>query len=109
MPWQQQGNKRYYYRSLRLGGRPVRRYVGGGQAAELAAAADDLCRLTRAIHARERRAEQERLAAAAAPLLGLCNVTDDLARAALLAAGFHQHDRGAWRRKRERIDNSTDD
>jgi hypothetical protein len=26
--------------------------------------------------------------------------SDLLARAALLAAGFHQHDRGAWRRRR---------
>ena len=100
MPWQQQGNKRYYYRSVRVRGRPVRRYVGCGQVAELVAAADDLSRLTRAIHARERRAEQERLAAAEAPLLRLCQAADDLARAALLAANFHQHTRGSWRRRR---------
>ena len=108
MPWQQQGNKRYYYRSMRVHGRPVRRFVGSGPVAELAAAADDLCRLERAIHARERHAEQERLAAAAAPLLGLCEVTDDLACAALLAAGFHRHDRGAWRRRREPTHPPTD-
>jgi hypothetical protein len=35
------------------------------------------------------------------PLLELCLVTEQLARAALVAGGFHQHDRGPWRRRRE--------
>ena len=101
MAWQKRGTKRYYYRNERAGGRPVRRYVGAAAspAAELAATADDLRRLGREIEARELRDEQARLAAAAAPLLALCGLTDTLARAALVVAGYHRHARGEWRRR----------
>src|SRR5947209_6357382 len=101
MAWQQRGGRRYYYRSERVRGRPVRRYVGTGPAGELAAAADGLRRLEREAEARDFRAAQARQQEAEAALLRLCDLTDVLARAALLAAGFHQHDRGAWRRRRE--------
>jgi hypothetical protein len=101
MPWSQAGKRRYFYRSERRDGRPVRVYVGAGEAAELAAAAEDLRRLDRAIDARERLEEQVRLQEAEAPLLELCEATDVLARAALTAAGFHRHSRGEWRRRRE--------
>jgi hypothetical protein len=103
MPWQQRGSKRYFYRSERVAGRPVRRYVGAGDspAAALAATTADLRRLEREVAARESRAERERLREAEAPLLRLCEMTDALTRAALFAAGFKQHDRGVWRRCRE--------
>lgn len=70
-------------------------------AAELAATTDDLRRLEREIAARERHAERERQREAEAPLLQLCELTDILARAALVLAGFRQHARGEWRRCRE--------
>ena len=99
MPWEQRGSKRYFYVSERLNGRPVRRYVGvgGGAAAELAAVAADLRRLEREIAARERHAERERLRAAEAALLELCEASDIVARAALVGAGYHRHG-GEWRR-----------
>jgi len=100
MGWQQRGRSRAYYRSERVGSRVVRRYLGTGAVAELAAAVDDLRRLERIIEIRERHAEQERFAAAAAPLLELCDCSERLACAALLAAGFHRHDRSRWRRTR---------
>jgi hypothetical protein len=108
MPWEQVGRRRYYYRSLWVSGRPVRRYMGTGPAAELAAAVDDLRRLERAVADREREAEQARLRQAEAPLLKLCVATDLLARSALVAAGYHRHDRGAWRRRRESNPATTD-
>jgi hypothetical protein len=103
MAWEAVNGRRYYYRTLRVGGRPRRVYVGaaGSPAAELAAAADDLRRLGREVATRERRAERERLRDTEAPLLALCELTDVLTRAALLAAGYHRHDRGEWRRCRE--------
>ena len=101
MPWARVGSRRYYYRSQRVAGRPVRRYVGTGPVAELAAAADELRKLKRAIEARERQGEQVRHRQAEAPLLALCGVTDVLSRAALVAAGYYRHDRGAWRRCRD--------
>ena len=42
----------------------------------------------------------ERLQGAAAPLVELCDGTETLARAALLAAGYRRHDQGQWRKKR---------
>jgi hypothetical protein len=108
MSWERVGSRRYYYRSERVSGRPVRRYVGTGPVAELAAAADDLRRMERAIAAREREAEQARFREAEAPLLRLCGLTELLARAALVAAGYHRHDRGAWRRCREPNPRTTD-
>ena len=103
MAWQEVDGRRYYYRGRRLCGRTRRVYVGaaGSPAAELAAAADHLRRLGREVAARERHAERERLRGAEAPLLDLCELTDVLARAALVLAGYHRHDRGEWRRCRE--------
>ena len=103
MAWEARGSRRYYTRSKRVNGRVVREYVGaaGAPAAELAAAADGLRRLGREAAARERHAEQARHREAEAPLVRLCALSDALTRAALLAAGFHQHHRGQWRRRRE--------
>ncbi|MHB8736755.1 MAG: hypothetical protein ACYC6M_15740 [Terriglobales bacterium] len=100
MTWIQKGSKRYYYRSERCGARTRRRYVGCGDVAELAATTDELHRLQRAIASRERQAERERLLQAEAPLRELIEQTDLLVRAVLVAAGYHQHDRGEWRRPR---------
>jgi hypothetical protein len=101
--WERRGSKEYYYRSERRGGRPVRRYVGAAAspAATLAAADDDQRRLEREVAARERLAEQARQREVEAPLVRLCALSDVLTRAALLAAGFHRHHRGEWRRRRE--------
>ena len=103
MPWSQRGSRSYFYVTQRVNGRPVRRYVGAAAsaAATLAAADADQRRLAREAAARERHAERERLRGAEAPLLDLCELTDVLARAALVLAGYHRHDRGEWRRCRE--------
>src|SRR5262245_65835316 len=97
MAWQQVGLRRYYYRSLCVEGRAVRRYVGTGPVAELAAAADDLRKLKRAIAARERQAEQARHHQAEAPFRALCRRTDFLTRATFGPAGYHRHERGVRR------------
>jgi hypothetical protein len=98
MPWQQIGRRRYYYRS-EWAGRPVRRYIGTGPVAELAAAADDLRKLKRAIATREREAKQARWQAALGPLLDLCSGTSLLIKATLLGAGYYQHSRSSLRKK----------
>ena len=100
MAWERVGSRSYYYRKVWRDGRCVRVYVGAGAAAELAAATDDIARVQRQMAARALQEEQDRLAAAAAPLQQLCDASDVLSRAALLAAGFHQHARGLWRRRR---------
>ncbi|MGD9893490.1 MAG: hypothetical protein AB7R89_17845 [Dehalococcoidia bacterium] len=41
---------------------------------------------------------------AEATLAALCETTDLLVRAALLSAGYHQHHRGEWRRRRSKLE-----
>src|SRR5262245_14327978 len=107
MSWQARGQQRYYYRSVRLNGRVRCRYFGRGSAAEFVAVEDQLHRLERQ-EARERRqAALARQRAVDADLNRLCEMTSLLARAALLAAGYHQHARGAWRRRRRVPTNHT--
>ena len=90
MSWEtRSGRGRYYTRSRKVAGRVRREYVGSGLLAELAAAEDALHREAR-----------ERLEALDAPLLALDALTGALYRAALVAAGYRQHKRGEWRKRR---------
>src|SRR4051812_33802742 len=86
---------RYYTRSRRVNGRVVREYLGTGPRAEAAAARD---------RARRRLAQAHRDARRALDAdLGLLDaVAILLARADLVAAGYHQHARGQWRKRRVR-------
>ena len=78
----------------------MREYDGVGPVAELAAAADALRRADRRAVMEARSAEEANWQAALAPTLALCRAADLLARAALLAAGYHRHARSLWRKKR---------
>ena len=98
MAWERQG--RYYYRTRKVGGRVVREYVGTGRVAELVAEMDAIEREEREAERAARRAERAELEALDAPLNQLNDLADLLARAALVAAGFRQHKRGEWRKKR---------
>lgn len=94
----------YYYRVRKVNGRVVREYFGAGKVAELAAQMDALERERRRLEALElRQAKEERLALDA-ELKVMTERIDLAARAALLAAGFHQHKRGEWRRRRAQDD-----
>jgi hypothetical protein len=94
----------YYYRARKVNGRVVREYVGGGEVAELAARLDELERERREAERAARRAERAELDALDGPVNELCNLADLVARAALEAAGFRQHKRGEWRKRRARQD-----
>jgi len=99
MPWIVRGGSRHYARGVRRG-REVRYvYFGTGPVAELAARADELRRAEREARARSWVDEEARRTAADAPLDELNEVSDLLARSSMVAAGYRQHDRGAWRRK----------
>ena len=102
MAWETKGRSRYYTRSKRVGRCVVRESFGKGPEAHLAAAVDDRRRQEREMRWAARHREWCRWQTGAAPLQRLIEVSDLLVRAALLAAGFHQHERGAWRRKHGR-------
>jgi hypothetical protein len=96
MPW----SGPYYYRSVRVNGRPRREYVGAGPVAELAAQFDALDRAQREAARGARRAIDAELAEIDGPLIELNTLAEGLACAALLADGFRRHHRGARRMSR---------
>lgn len=99
MGWEDRNGKLYYYAKEREGGRVVSRYIGAGDLARLVEMMEAGRRVDReveremwrsevaAIEREDERAEQVFVAA------------DELMKAALHAAGFHQHKR-QWRRRR---------
>jgi hypothetical protein len=96
---------RYYTRSKKVNGRVRREYVGSGPVAQLAAQLDAIKRQERQAERAARIAIQEEMQALEAPLTELNDLTNLIARAALLATGYHQHHRGEWRKRREQAEN----
>jgi hypothetical protein len=90
----------YYTRSRRVDGRVVREYVGRGLVGELAARLDVADRERRLAQRAADRKQDEGLDSADAAVSAFCEVSEILARASLLLAGYHRHDRGEWRRRR---------
>lgn len=90
---------RYYTRSRRVGGKVFREYIGGGRVAEIVSRMDQQKRHERVIHAAavaKQRAEEAEIDTLVDQL---GRIADLAGRAALLAAGFHQH-HGQWRKRR---------
>jgi hypothetical protein len=101
MAWEtRKGHGRYYTRSKRVEGRVVREYVGSGEWAEAMVAMDEAERARRVAERadwREERECHERIDRQLDELNAFCTI---LAKDALENAGFHQHHRGEWRRRR---------
>lgn len=91
---------RYYTRTRRVGDGYCREYLGTGPAADAIAALDAQTRAERAAAREELQALIARDRQADAAVAALDHAVAALARGALVAAGFHQHARGAWRRRR---------
>jgi hypothetical protein len=101
-PWEsRERGGLYYTRSRKEDGRVVREYVGGGILGELAAQMDAERRRQRKEEEVAQREERGRLDALVAPLEELCEAAEIIARAALVASGYHRHNRGEWRKRRE--------
>ena len=100
MAWEtRERGGRYYTRSRREGGRVIREYVGAGIAGELASETDRIERELREAEEARQKAELERLESLAAPVLEVSEAAEVLARAHLVAAGFHRRG-GEYRRAR---------
>jgi hypothetical protein len=97
MGWDRRG---YYYRSRKVNGRVEREYIGTGQLAELVARMDALEREQREVERACCRAERAELEALDGPVNELNDLAELVARAALVAAGYRQHKRGPWRKRR---------
>jgi len=97
----------YYYRVRKVNGRVVREYLGTGEVATLVAQMDALEREQRRLEALEKRQEIDELKALDAELKIVNERVDLAARAALLAACFHLHKLGEWRKRREQAGNNA--
>lgn len=99
MGWEERGGRRYYYRKVRKGGRVFSVYEGGGIGGAIAEAQDAREQEKRT----QTREELRREIAAQDRIDGLIGESERIAerasRAALEAAGFHQHKR-QWRLRR---------
>ncbi len=102
-PWEpRQRGGLYYTRSRKIAGRVVREYVGTGPLAELAAEIDAEERWQREEQRQAWSEECDRMEALEKPIEELCEASEILARATLVAASYRQHNRGEWRKRRER-------
>jgi hypothetical protein len=101
MAWDSRG---YYYRGKKVSGEVRREYVGRGPAAQACAELDRLEREGRQADREAQDAERAALEALDEPMNELNDLADLVARAALLAAGYHQHHRGEWRKRRGKHD-----
>jgi hypothetical protein len=92
------GGRPYFYRSVRRGGRVTSKYLGSGPVALWLAA----------VAGRERsagRRDRGRLLAAEREADRIYDRVETAVCAALGLLGYHRHDRGAWRRRRD-MDNA---
>ena len=96
---------RYYTRSRKVNGRVVREYVGGGDLGVLAAELDAIERERREYERESWRIEKEEIETFDKSIAKVCKMADIIAKAAMVAAGFHRH-RGEWRRRRVQKDSN---
>ena len=100
MAWQiRPGRRPVYFRSVRIGGKVVRQYIGSGPEAERIAAADAQRRAEGKAKVEMQKTERARLETTATPLSDFSAQLELLMRAELLAAGCHQHAHCEWRRR----------
>jgi hypothetical protein len=90
----------YYYQSRRIDGRVVREYIGAGYVAGLISQLDALEREKRHLKKVDLHLQKTALEVLDNDMKALAQMTGLVARAALLAAGYHQHKR-QWRKRRE--------
>jgi hypothetical protein len=92
--------KAYLYRSVRRGGRVTSEYVAGGESAVLIAALETIDHDKRDYQRWHERQERREIIEVERVLDDLAGRSAALARAVLEAAGYHQHARGTWRKRR---------
>lgn len=96
------------YLSRRVNGKPKKIYIGTGPLAEKLAIELELRKAARKVAGAVRAAWQAKVRAAEDPLDALCADLDQAVAAHLLALGYHRHDRGPWRKKRDPREMPTD-
>ena len=103
MHWLKQGKTRHLCRTVRVGNKFKREYLGCGPKAELTFASYQLRReADRERQARVQQAQNE-AREVQATIKDFASWTELLTRTTLLLAGYHQHQRGPWRKRSDQI------
>ena len=92
----------YYTRSRREGGRVVRDYLGRGETAHLIARMDELDRQQQEDERETERRLRQEIEAREREVGAQFAEVEAVLRQVLEAAGYHRHNRGAWRKRRDR-------
>jgi hypothetical protein len=100
MFWVYSNGRRYLYETRREGGRVRKKYLGTGPLAEELMARAQEIRATLTTVAKVNAAEDDAWAEAERVSDEMAVELDLLVRSALVGAGFHQHSRGEWRKRR---------
>jgi hypothetical protein len=99
MGWEQRPGGHYYYSKRRVNGRVVSEYVGNGFLAEMLAEQVEAECEERQAKLEAWRAELAAEQAIDDQVAEACELARSVATAALLVAGYHQHE-GTWRKRR---------
>jgi hypothetical protein len=101
MPWESRnGRGRYYTQSYREGNRVRRRYIGQGPYAAQIAQADAFQKRRLNDAKLELREAENQIRQVESRMKDFHDSVELLSRASLIAAGYHRHDRGEWRKRR---------
>lgn len=100
MSWEVRHGRRYYYRRCKADYGAEREYIGAGPIAELIADTDAANREEQRIQRDQERTFRQRWRAADQAFVSANRSIEALTAAVLVAAGFHRHDRGKWRKRR---------
>jgi hypothetical protein len=90
----------YIYRSVRRGGKVTSEYGGSGECARLIGQMEAIERDEREYQRWTEQEERRDLDELEDALDKMVQQAQALARETLTAAGYHQHDRGKWRKRR---------
>jgi hypothetical protein len=107
MSWEIRNGRRCYTRTIKANGRIYRQYVGFGSKGEQAAAEDLKRRVEREAQAKARKDRITAIDQAQTPAREFWDLTELIAQAALVAAGYHQHAKGEWRKRHHAQPNPT--
>ena len=99
MALEKRNGRLYYYRHVRDGDRVRKVYVGSGELARIAYEQDLVKRTIEKHRHQEEQEEWEELEGLTSSVEELCEVTEILTRAYLIASGYRRY-HGHWRLKR---------
>jgi hypothetical protein len=99
MAWERRGYQHFYYKSRRVNGRIIKQYYGTGHLAQLVYEQD---RRQQEVREREQ-ATRKHIKDLDVETDTLNHTTRTLTKIYLLLAGYYQHHRGEWRKRRRQI------